>query len=69
MCTMTVPASGGEALAKLQSLAGYLADLDAASMPAEELGQCIREWIQADAVLGGGAGPGCWPRSTPRTGT
>ena len=51
MCTMTVPASGGEALAKLQSLAGYLADLDAASMPAGELGQYIRELIQADAVL------------------
>ncbi len=51
MCTMTVPASGGEALAKLQALAGYLADLDAASMPAEELGRYIRELVQADAVL------------------
>ena len=51
MCTMTVPASGGEALAKLQSLAGYLADLDAAQLPAEVLGQYIRELVQADAVL------------------
>ncbi len=51
MCTMTAPASGGEALATLQSLAGYLADLDAASLPAEELGRYIRELVQADAVL------------------
>ena len=51
MCTMTVPGSGGEALAKLQSSADYLADLDAASMPAEALGQYIRELVQADAVL------------------
>ena len=48
---MASPASGGEALAKLRSLAGYLADLDAASMPAEELGRYIRELVQADAVL------------------
>ncbi len=51
MCTRTVPASGGEALATLQSLAGYLADLDAASLPAGELGRYIRELVQADAVL------------------
>ena len=51
MCTMTAPASGGEALATLQSLAGYLADLDAASLPAEELGRYIRELVQANAVL------------------
>ena len=51
MCTMTVPGSGGEALARLGSLACYLADLDAASMPAEELGQYIRELVQADAVI------------------
>ncbi len=51
MCTEAVPASGGEALAKLRSLAGYLADLDAASLPAEELGRYIRELVQADAVL------------------
>jgi hypothetical protein len=51
MCTMTVPGSGGEALAKLRSLACYLAGLDAASMPAEELGRYIRELVQAGAVL------------------
>jgi len=50
MCTMTVPGSGGEALAMLRSSAGYLADLDAASMPAEALGQYIRELVQGDAV-------------------
>jgi Domain of unknown function (DUF222) len=50
MCTMAVPANGGEALAKLQSLIDYLADLDAAQLPAEELGQYIRELVQADAV-------------------
>ena len=51
MSLTSSPSSGSEALAKLQSLAGYLADLDAASMPAEELGRYIRELIQADAVL------------------
>ncbi|HEY6296937.1 MAG TPA: DUF222 domain-containing protein [Streptosporangiaceae bacterium] len=48
---MTVPADGGEALARLQSLAGYLTGLDVASLPVEELGRYIRELIQADAVL------------------
>ena len=48
---MTVPASGGEALAKLQTLAGDLADLDAAELPAEVLGEYIRELVQADGVL------------------
>jgi hypothetical protein len=51
MSIMAVPAGGSEALAKLRSLAGYLADLDAASMPAEVLGEYIRELVQADAVL------------------
>ncbi|MGH3203529.1 MAG: DUF222 domain-containing protein, partial [Streptosporangiaceae bacterium] len=51
MCTEAIPASGGEALAKLRALAGYLADLDAAQLPAEELGQYIRELVQADAIL------------------
>ena len=50
MCTMTVPGSGGEALATLRSSACYLADLDAASMPAEALAHYIRELVQADAV-------------------
>src|SRR3984885_3511928 len=30
---------------------GYLADMDAASIPAEARGQYIRELVQADAVL------------------
>ncbi len=51
MCTEAVPAGGGEALATLRSVAGYLAGLDAASMSAEALGQYIRELIQANAVL------------------
>ncbi len=68
MCTMAVPASGGEALAKLRSLAGYLADLDAASLTAEALGRYIRELVQADAYSRR-RWPRCWPRTTPRTGT
>jgi len=51
MCTTADPMSAPEALANLQTLAGHLADMDAASMPAEALGQYIRELVQADAVL------------------
>ena len=51
MSISAFPAGASEALAKLQSLAGCLADLDAASMPAEALGQYIRDLVQADAVL------------------
>jgi hypothetical protein len=51
MCTTVVPANGGEALEAVRAGLGYLADLGAASMPAEELGQYIRELVQADAVL------------------
>ena len=50
MCTMAVPASMGEALEKLQTSAGYLADLDAASLPAEALAACLLGMEQADAV-------------------
>jgi hypothetical protein len=57
MCTEAVPASGGEVLAKLRALAGYLAELDAASMPAAELGQYIRELVQADAILAAALAP------------
>ena len=57
MCTEAIPASGGEALAKLRSLAGYLADLDVAQFPAEELGRYIRELVQADAVLAAALAP------------
>ena len=51
MCTMADPMSAPEALAKLQTLAGDLADVDAAELPAEALGQYIRELVQADGVL------------------
>jgi hypothetical protein len=34
----------------LESLLGYLADLDAADMPAEAIGECLRGLEQADAV-------------------
>jgi hypothetical protein len=51
MSIAAAPASAAEAIERLLSSAGYLADLDAASMPAEALGQCIRELVQADAVL------------------
>ena len=57
MCTEAIPASGGEVLAKLRALAGYLAELDAASMPAAELGQYIRELVQADAILAAALAP------------
>ncbi len=50
MCTKADPASAADALEKLQTLVGYLADLDAASMPAAALATCIRELVQADAV-------------------
>ena len=50
MSIMSVPTDGGEELAKLRSSVGYLADLDAAQLPAEALAAYIRELIQADAV-------------------
>ena len=50
MCTEAVPASAAEALEKLQTLVGYLADLDAASLPAEALAACLLGMEQADAV-------------------
>ena len=50
MCTMTDPASPAEALEKLQTLVGYLADLDTASLPAEILAQLLQGMEQADSV-------------------
>ena len=50
MCTMTVPASAAEALGMLECAAGFLADMDAAGMPAEALGECLRGMERADAV-------------------
>jgi hypothetical protein len=48
--TVAVPASAAEALEMWQASAGYLADLDAASMPAAALAACIVGMEQADAV-------------------
>jgi hypothetical protein len=50
MGAMPVPVSAADALAKLQVLVGYLADVDAASLPAEVVGQLLREMAQADSV-------------------
>src|SRR5579863_8812516 len=50
MGTVAVPASAAEALEMWQASAGYLADLDAASMPAAALAACIVGMEQADAV-------------------
>ena len=51
MCAVTGPASIDEALRMLQLSAGFLADVDAASLPAAALGQCLRGMVQANAVL------------------
>ena len=50
MCTKAVPASAADALDQLHGLVGYLADLDAASLPAEALAACLLGLEQADAV-------------------
>src|SRR5580658_4383307 len=50
MSATAVPAGGAEILDKLQALAGELADLDAASLPAGELAACLLGMEQADAV-------------------
>src|SRR5579862_6687825 len=50
MCMMTDPASPAEALEKLQTLVGYLADLDTASLPAEVLAQVLQGMERADSV-------------------
>ena len=50
MCTITVPANAGEALGMLESAMRFLADLDAAEMPAEAIAECLRGLEQADAV-------------------
>ena len=50
MSTVIVPASAAEALGMLECAAGFLADMDAAGMPAEALGECLRGMERADAV-------------------
>src|SRR5579859_3068373 len=47
---MAVPASMSDALDRLESAVGYLADMDAASLPAEALATCARGMARADAV-------------------
>ncbi len=50
MSAVTVPANATEALRMLQCAMGYLADLDAASLPAEVVAECLRGMECADAV-------------------
>jgi hypothetical protein len=50
MSTPTVPASAAEALEMLESALGYLADADAADMPAEALANCLRGLERANAI-------------------
>jgi hypothetical protein len=50
MSAVMVPANAREALGMLESLLGYLADLDAAEMPVEALAECLRGLEHADAV-------------------
>ena len=51
MSPAAAPASPAEALEMYESSVGYLADLDAAELPAEVLGEYIRELVRADGVL------------------
>jgi Domain of unknown function (DUF222) len=50
MSTVMVPGTADEALGMLDSAMGFLADLDAADMPAEALAECLRGLERADAV-------------------
>src|SRR3984885_5326982 len=50
MCTGTVPATGAEALAMLESALGFLAAEDPAGMPAEAIADRLRVLERADAV-------------------
>ena len=50
MSTVAVPASAAEALEMLESAMEFLADSDAADMPAEALADCLRGLERADAI-------------------
>jgi hypothetical protein len=50
MGATAVPASIEQALAAIHGGLGYLADIDAASLPAETAMHCVRELVGADAV-------------------
>ena len=52
-----VPRTAAEALGMLECAAGFLADLDAAGMPTEAVGECLRGLELADAVLAAARGP------------
>ncbi len=56
MCTGTAPASAGELLKMLESVAGSLADLNAADMPGEALAECVQGMERADSVLAAALG-------------
>jgi hypothetical protein len=51
MCTGTVPASAAEALQMMETGAEYLADLDAAELPAAALGEGLARMERVDAVV------------------
>jgi hypothetical protein len=51
MSTVAAPATAAQALEMIHVGAGYLADLDAAQMPAAALGGCVQELEGADAVI------------------
>jgi hypothetical protein len=51
MCTTAGPANLNEALAMLESSAGFLADMDVADMPAAALAGCIQGMERAEGVL------------------
>jgi Domain of unknown function (DUF222) len=50
MSTVMVPGSAGEALAMLESAVGFLADADAAQLPAGVLAGCLAGLERADAI-------------------
>ncbi|MGH3283411.1 MAG: DUF222 domain-containing protein, partial [Streptosporangiaceae bacterium] len=50
MSTMMVPANMDEAMKMLESVVGFMADADAASMPAEALAEALRALEHSDAV-------------------
>jgi hypothetical protein len=50
MSTLMVPASADEALEMLECAAGFLADQDAAGMPAEAVAECLRGLERTDAI-------------------
>ncbi len=56
MSTGTAPAGPAEVLETMEALAGCLADLDAAELPAVVLGQCLTGMERVDAVLAAARG-------------